>query len=149
MTEPNTRRPRRISNKERIEKLQLSSPQRFPIENLVLQLREVPLIFGQLIEGEISLSETETSIKHSLGKEALGYLIFTQDAPAVIYRVPLTFTPPADEIEKKEQARIRNSTIILKASEPVTVRLWVFSQYKKPEPPPPKRRREISSSDQT
>ena len=143
MTEPITRRPRRISNKERVEKLQLASPQRFPIENLVLKLREIPLLFGELISEEITLSETQTSVTHGLGREALGYLIFTQNAPAVIYRVPLSFTPPVDDAEKAAQTRVRESTIILKASEAVTVRLWVFAQYEKPEPPPPPKRRPI------
>lgn len=80
---------------------------------------------GQILEA-ITLGTTETKLNTGLSKEVTGYIVLSQDAAASIYKVDFTFPPPANEDERKAQENERRSTIRLKASAPVTAKIWVF-----------------------
>lgn len=110
-----------------------------PVEKAKEELEKIVFLYGEVLEkietvvGEetvfedIVLGPTEKKLNTKLGKEALGYFVLSQNAPASIYRVPLEFPPSEDPDVLKLQKVERDNFIILKASATVTVTLWVFS----------------------
>ncbi len=72
-----------------------------------------PLLANQLTQGSllkgISLIQGDTSVNHLLQRQPLGWIIADQNAASDLYR---TFWD--------------KNVIILNASQPVTINLWVF-----------------------
>lgn len=122
MTDP--RRPRRLPREEIARK-------NSPLGKVENTLKDNPLINGKRKSG-IVLSSSETKIRHGLNNGGAGYLILSQNAPASIYRVELTFPPIEPDTEEKmekqrqQQEYSKLNDIILKASTDVTVTIWFF-----------------------
>lgn len=81
------------------------------IDDAFKQVDAIPLLSGNTIEATIGV--TDTAVNHKLQRKFQGWIVIDQDANAVIWRSNV-FNP----LEDKQ--------LILKASAPVNVKLYVF-----------------------
>lgn len=78
------------------------------VEQVFGEIQKKPIIDGTLLSGVV-VGTTETEVNHELNRQPLGFIVVDRNSAGVVYKT-----------------RATSKLLVLQASAPVTVSLWVF-----------------------